>query len=486
MCDIVRLRAALADRYTRRVVFLSLAPVFAGSPLSAQAAGPAGLDGMVRAFIERHHIPSAAIAVVKDGRIVKSAAYGLANLELRVGATDSTVYEIGSISKQFAAQALMLLVGDGRLGLDDPLTKYLRIPAAWSGITLRQIVSHTSGLKDWDGGPDFSYHRSYTAEEYIALVDRYPPLFAPGERFSYTSAGTPLLGLVIDTVARESYERFVERRVFARAGLTATRFKHPSDIVPNRSGGYVDSAGVLVNGEPLRPSVVAPSGGVMSTARDMARWIIALETGRIITPATLATMETPVRLNDGSAYSAGLGWFIDTFHGHRLLLHNGSTVAGYSSVVYRYPDLKLAVVVLMNIDRFNAVNQLATRVASRYGTPLWTGAFAERADPDPAFSRGLLAMLAAVAESRDSELLAPNLRNAPGPPRTNPAFGFKGPYERFALLDREDLDAAGQLRFGNTIRSVYRYKLVAGPRVIYYTIEVTPAGRVARFVSEED
>jgi CubicO group peptidase (beta-lactamase class C family) len=455
------------------------------APLLAQGAGPAGLDTMVRSFIARHHIPSVAIAVVKDGRIVKSAGYGIANLELRIPATDSTVYEIGSISKQFAAEALMLLVEDGKLGLDDPLSKYLRVPATWSGITLHHIAEHTSGLKDWDGGPDFSYHHPYTAAEYIELVNRYPLNFAPGSRFAYTSAGTPLLGLVIDTVAREPYERFVERRIFGRAGLPATRFKHPSDIVPNRSGGYIDSAGVLVNGEPLRPSIIAPSGGVMSTARDMARWIIALESGRIVTPPTLAAMESPLTLNDGTTFSAGLGWFLDTFHGTRLLLHNGSTVAGYSSVVYRYPALKLSVVVLMNIDRSNAVNLLATRIASFYGTPLWTGAFAERTDPEPDVSRSVLSMLAAVADGRDSDLLAPNLRNPPGPPRTNRDFGFKGSVDRFALLDREDLGEAGQVRFGNLIRIVRRYKLVSGPSVIYFTVEFTPSGRVARFIREE-
>src|SRR4029077_20099606 len=130
-------------------------------------------------------------------------------------------------------------------------------------------------------------------------------------------------------------------------------------------------------------------------------------------------------------------WFLDTFHGHRLLLHNGSTVAGFSSVVYRYPDEHLAVVVLFNIDRFNAVNSLATRIASYYGTPLWTGAFAERPDPDPATGSRLLAMLAAVAERHDSDMLAANLRNPGHAPRTTPAFGFSGKVDRFAFLDRE-------------------------------------------------
>ena len=445
----------------------------------------AGLDDSVRAFISRLKIPGAAIAVAQNGRIVKSAGYGIANLELRTSVTDSTVFEIGSISKQFAAEAVMLLVEDGKLGLDDPISKYLKVPDAWSAITVRHIVNHTSGLKDWDGGPDFSYARNYTAADYIEMVNRNPLNFPPGERFAYTSAGYPLLGLIVDSVAREPYERFVERRIFAPAGLTATRFKHPYDLVPNRSGGYVDTTGVLQNGEPGRPGVIAPSGGVMSTARDMAQWMLALEAGRIVKPATLEQMQAPIKLNNGSTFSAGMAWFIDAFHGHPLLLHNGSTVAGFSSVVYRYPADRLAVVVLFNIDRFNAVNSLATRVASFFGTPLWTGAFPEQPDPDPAFSNRLVAMLAAVGESRDSDLLAPNLRNPGAAPRTNPVFGFKGAVERFAFLDREDLGPQGQRRFGNQIRWVYRYKLVGAGRVIYYTIEMTPELKVARFVSEE-
>ena len=460
---------------------LLLAPF--ANPLPAQSVP---LDDMVRAFIARHKIPSAAIAVAQNGRVVKSAGYGIANLELNVPATDSTVYEIGSISKQFAAEAVMLLVEDGKLGLDDPIARYLAVPPAWRPITIRHILTHTSGLKDWDGGPDFSYAREYSAAEYIDLVNRYPLNFPPGERFAYTSAGYPLLGLIVDSVAREPYETFARRRIFAPAGLQATRFKHPYDVVRNRSGGYVDTTGVLQNGEPGRPAVIAPSGGIMSTAREMAEWMIALDAGRIVKPATLRQMETAIELPGGRTFSGGIGWFLDTFHGHRLFLHNGSTVAGFSSVVYRYPDDHLDVVVLFNIDRFNAVNSLATRVASYFGTPLWTGAFPERPDPEPALTARFVEMLAAVAEHRDSDLLAPNLRNPGKPPRTNPACGFAGKVDRFAFLDREDLGAAGVTRFGNQIRYIYRYKLVAGQRGIYYTLELTPEGKVARFVSEED
>jgi CubicO group peptidase (beta-lactamase class C family) len=194
----------------------------------------------------------------------------------------------------------------------------------------------------------------------------------------------------------------------------------------------------------------------------------------------------PVRLNNGSTFSASYGWFLDTMHGHRILLHNGSTVGGFSSVVFYYPDDRLAVAVLMNVDRFDAVNVLAQRVAGQFIPALSAATIAEKADPDTALSRQFLVMIDNIANDRDSELLAPNLRNPGGPVRTNRARGFSGKVDKFAFLEREDLGPAGVVRFGNTIRYIYRYKLYAGDRLIYYTFETTPAGKVARFLAEEE
>ena len=443
-------------------------------------------DSTVRAFINRLNIPSAAVSVVKDGRVVYSAGHGLANRELRIVATDTTLYEIGSISKQFAALAVMLLVEDGTLHLDDSLSRWIpEVPADWSAITIRHVLTHTSGLKDFDGGPDISYGREWSVPDYIAMIAKYPLEFAPGTRLAYTSSGYPLLGLVVQAAAGESYEAFVTRRVFRPAGLTRTRFNHTDDATPVRAQGYVDSAGLLHTGVKGRPGILAPSGGILSTARDMAQWIIALEAGLIVKPATLATMQQPTILANGSPVSAGIAWFLDTFRGHPMLLHNGSTVAGFSSVVYRYPEDHLAVVVLFNVDRFNAVNNLATRVVSEFGPPLWTGAFAERPDPDPALAERLVGMLRAVGNRSDSDLLAGNLRVPGQASRARVEFGLPQAPDRVALLDREDLGASGVVRFGNTIRWVLRYRIIIGTRTAYYTFEVTPAGLVARFVRED-
>jgi CubicO group peptidase (beta-lactamase class C family) len=444
------------------------------------------MDDFVRSYLDRHNIPSAAVAVVKDGRIIKSKGYGNANLELRVAATDSTIYEIGSISKQFTAEAVILLIDEGKLRLDDPIQKYLKdIPPSWSKLTVWHLLTHTSGLPDWESKTQFSYRREYTPTEFIKLLAPLPLEFPPGDRWSYTNSGYPLLGMIIEAITGTGYEQFVTERIFLPAGMYHTRFKHPEEIVPNRSGGYVDHNGLLQNGEPLRPRVIAPNGGIMSTALDIARWDIALTNGVLLRPATLAQMMKPIRLNNGSMFDEGFSWFIDTFRGHPLFLHNGSTVAGFSSVVYRYPDDHLGVVVLLNIDRWNAVNVLATRIASFFVPGLSTLGLPELPDPDSNFSLKLLALLADVAANKDSEMLAPSLRNPSGPPRTTSSFGFKGPLTKFAFLDKEDFGKNGVEHFGNTIRWILRYKLTTVDRVRYYTFDITPDGKVARFFPEE-
>ena len=251
------------------------------------------------------------------------------------------------------------------------------------------------------------------------------------------------------------------------------------------ASGYADHAGLLENGEPLRPEILAPNGGVLSTASDMARWNLALTNHTLVKPTTMALMTTQTRFSDGSTFSGGIAWFLDEFRGHRMVLHNGSTVAGFSSVIYRYPDDDLSVVVLFNIDRGDAVNVLATSVASFYVPGLAMRSLAERSDPDSALSRRLLAMLADVADNRDSQMLAPNLRNPGGPVRTTPTRGFKASSSRISLLEVEDHGAHGIEHFGVNVRWVYRYKVEGDGRTVYYTIELSPAGKVTRFVPEE-
>jgi len=339
---------------------LSLVP-----ELKAQRAD--AVDAIIRDFIRRRNIPAAAIAIVRRGRVVKVAGYGVANLELNIAATGHSAFEIGSITKQFTAEAVMMLVEEGKLTLDDPIARYLPdLPDEWREIRLRHLLTHTSGLHDWEGDSAFSYRREYTTEEFVAFVARRPLDFTPGSRFGYSNSAYPLLGKIVEQVSGVPYERFARERIFTPAGMTETRLRDNTRLLPNRASGYVDQQGVLINGEPLRPAILAPNGGVVSTAADMARWLMALDAGTLVKPATLALMMAPTRLGDGSLFPGGIAWFLGDVKGHRMSVHNGSTVAGYSSVVYRFPYDELSVVVLLNIDRFDAVNVLASDIAAHY------------------------------------------------------------------------------------------------------------------------
>lgn len=328
------------------------------------------VDRYVRQFTRTHNIPGAAISIVRNGRVVKSAGYGTANLELNVPASAHSVFEIGSITKQFTAEAIMMLVELGKLGLDDPISRYIPdLPSAWDGIHVRHLLTHTSGLHDWesDTATSFSLTREYTAREFIAFVAGKPLAFNPGSRFAYTNSAYPLLGLVIEKVSGIPYERFIRERIFTRAAMTETRMRDNFSLVPNRASGYVDRGGLLRNGQPLRPAILAANGFILSTASDMAKWMIALLNDAIVTKASATAMSTPTRLADGSALPfLGMGWFLGSAAGHRYLAHNGATAAGFSSVVYLFPDDAIGVMVLLSIDRGDAVNRLATNIAAFY------------------------------------------------------------------------------------------------------------------------
>jgi CubicO group peptidase (beta-lactamase class C family) len=468
----------------RLLLALAATVVFSGA---AGAQTGDSVDAFVRAFIRQKNIPSAAISVVHHGKVLKAAGYGIANLELGVAATEHSVFEIGSMTKQITAEALMMLVEEGKLSLDDSVSKHLPgLPESWSGIRLRHLLTHTSGLPDWESDSTFSYRREYSLAEFVEFVSRHPLDFPPGTRFGYSNSAYPLLGKVIEKVAGMPYKQFITERIFAPAGMTETRFRDNASIVPNRASGYVDRNGTFINGERLRAEILAPNGGVLSTATDMARWNVALSNGLLVKPSSMAQMTTPTQFNDGSVFPVGaIGWFLGAFRGHKMLLHNGSTVAGFSSVIYRYPDDDLSVVVMFNVDRFDTVNKLAVDVAGFYVPGLSMRSLAARRDPNPELSRKLLAMLGDVADGHDSEMLAPNLRNPGGAPRTPPARGFKAPSARITFLEAEDLGAAAADPAGPKARWIYRYKLEGGGRVVFYTLELSPEQKVTRIAAEE-
>jgi D-alanyl-D-alanine carboxypeptidase len=306
-------------------------------------------DFYIRVITERD-VPSMALAVVKEGIVVKVGAYGIADLERRVAAVPDTVYKIGSVSKQFIAAGIMLLVQDGRLSVNDPITRYIpTAPAAWRPVTIRHLLTHTSGLVREP--PRFDSTRSQSDLEVITTAFRTPLQWQPGDKYDYSNLGYYALAQTITVVSGQPWDRFLQDRIFTPLNMASTR---TSTNDHNRVPGYLWTDGRHTRAEDW--VALRPSGAFVSTVLDMAKWETALQSGRILTAASLAEMWTPARLNDGGSFPYGFGWELDDFPpggyttGVRLVRHEG-TIPGFRGVIAHFPDHRLGVIALTNLDR---------------------------------------------------------------------------------------------------------------------------------------
>jgi CubicO group peptidase (beta-lactamase class C family) len=299
--------------------------------------------------------------VIQNDKTVKTAAYGFANLELRVPAGTDTAFEIGSITKQFTAAGILLLAQRGKLSVEDKISRYLEhTPPAWRDITIRHLLTHTSGLKSYTGLDGFELRRHLSQAQFIAAIAALPPEFPPGASWKYCNTGFNLLGYIIENVSGVSYWDFMYQNVFQPLGMNATTNRLPALIIPNRASGYEQTNHVLINRDYDLTDVFS-AGALVSTVGDLAKWNAALDSDSLLHASTKAQMWTPTKLNNGTATKYGFGWFIDTINGHRNIGHSGST-SGFSASIQRFPDDQLTVIVLTNTDEEIATT-LARRVA---------------------------------------------------------------------------------------------------------------------------
>ena len=355
------------------------------------------VDRYVQAQMQREHIPGLSLAIVRNGRIEKLRGYGFADVERKVPATADTVYEIGSITKQFTSMAVMLLVERGRLGLDDPIGKFLtRIPEAWRARTIRQILSHTSGIPDYEEVMGYDQYRNpMTPEQVFALVASRPLDFDPGTRWKYSNTGYYLLTLLIEKLSGESYTSFVSRNILAPAGMSLTRSSEPSDVIANRAAGYVYAAG-LRNRDAIQPSATGGAGMLVSTVGDMVRWASFIAKRALLKPESYAAMFADVRLGDGTATGYGFGWFVAPMRNRPSLSHSGET-PGFTANFLHLPDDGVTIIALQNsgnANPFNLTDHLARVLvpALRYTVisdprpevaALVRDFYAHRIDPEP-------------------------------------------------------------------------------------------------------
>jgi D-alanyl-D-alanine carboxypeptidase len=352
--------------FTRVICLVLLLTIVGAWPAHAD-----DLDDFLNAAIRQRNIPGVAIAVVKDGVLVRSAGYGLADRERGIAPGPETVFLIGSLSKQFIATGIMVLAQDSKLAVDDRIDKHFAdVPPAWHDITLRHLLTHTSGLRREAPAADLS--KAQPDIELIRSAYGVPLQWKPGDKYDYSNLGYYVLAEVITRVSGVPWHQFITQRVFAPLGMTRTTTTSDAGRLFNRASGYVWRDGAWS----AAPTLVAlrPSGAFVSTATDLAKWATALDGDQVLSRTSKTEMWKPVVLNGGGTFPYGFGWELDDFPpgGHvtgvPMIRHEG-TIPGFRPGFTRLPKQGLTIILMTNLDR-GPVDAIIAGIAVRYAPEL--------------------------------------------------------------------------------------------------------------------
>jgi D-alanyl-D-alanine carboxypeptidase len=339
------------------------------SPLNAQTEFPADLtekiDKLVTDTLTRTGVPSASIAVVKDGRIAYVKAYGDARVDPKTSATTAMRYSIGSISKQFTAAAILLLQEQGKLSLDDKVAKYIPNLTRANEVTIRQLLSHTSGYQDY-WPQDYVMKgmlEPTTAQKIMDMWARKPLDFDPGTKWQYSNTNYVIAGAIIEKVSRMPLLKFLQERVFTPLGMTSVMDIDQEKLGDADPTGYMRYA--------LGPLRVAPkegkgwlfaAGELAMPAQELAKWDISIIDQKLLKPASYQELGMDIHLRNGLATQYGLGVSVNSQAGHRALAHGGE-VSGFTAQNVVFPDDRAAIIVLVNQDAASAAGPIAAGIA---------------------------------------------------------------------------------------------------------------------------
>jgi CubicO group peptidase (beta-lactamase class C family) len=320
---------------------------------AAQNGNPSALDEKIDEFVKQQmqarKIPAASIVVLQNGEIVKAKGYGFANIEHQVAAKPETIYQSGSVGKQFTATLVMMLVEEGKLALNDKINKYLTdAPETWKEITVRHLLTHTSGISNklYD---QINMRADYTEDELLKKIAALPLDFQPGEKWNYSNPAYVTLGILIHKVSGKFYGDLLQEKIFKPLGMNTARIINEADIVANRAAGYRLAKGELKNQEWVSPALnTTADGSLYLTVLDMAKWDAALYTEKLLKKSSLEQMWTAVKLNNGKTQNYGFGWSFGEVKGHKIIEHGGAW-QGFTTFIARYVDDKLSVIVLTNL-----------------------------------------------------------------------------------------------------------------------------------------
>ena len=459
---------------------VSLLAALAAAPALAQAQDAsarlaANVDSIANAVLASTGVPSATVAVVMHGQLAYAQAYGSAKLDPHVAATPDMRYGIGSISKQFTAACVLLLQQDGKLKLDDPVSKYVPGLTRGNEVTIRQLLSHTSGYQDFwpqDYVPP-AMEKAITPQAILDHWAKQPLDFEPGTRWQYSNTNFEIAALIVEKASGKPFFQFVRTRVLEPLGITtAIDFDAlgPTSVQPT---GYMRfGLGPLRAATSTGPGWMYGAGELAMTASDLAKWDIAMIKQSLLKPESYRAMETTVLLKNGTSANYGLGVDVDMSGGHRTVEHSGE-VAGFTAENIVYPDDSAAVIVLTNQDAAPA----STLIATSIGRTLFT---TEDADTQNRTARaraifdGLQhgtidrSFLTADASAYFSAQALIDFQSTLGPLGAPTAFVQTAQHERGGMLER-----IYRVTFAGRSLRVWTYEMADGKLEQY---QLAPAG----------
>ena len=426
----------------------------------------------------RQKVPGLAVAVVHRGQPVVAKGYGLANVEHNVPVTRDTIFQSGSVGKQFTAAAAMVLVEDGKIGLADPVTKFLTdAPAHWKPITVRHLLTHTSGLPDYTAGM-VDYRRDYSEDDLLKFAYGLKLEFEPGARWNYTNTGYIVLGILLHKASGQFYGDILAERVFAKAGMKTARIISEEDIVPHRADGYR-----LVRNELKHQQWVSPrlnttaDGSLYLSLNDMIAWDAALREQKILKAESWKHVFEPVTLKSGKTYPYGFGWQVGDFAGRRAQRHGGSW-QGFQTHIARFPADDLTIIVLANLAQASP-ESISNAVAAAVDSTLVPPPLKPIADTDSDMQARVRRLLSeAAAGTLKAEEFA-YVRGGFKPRPPHEGLRSAGALKSVTLLEATELgDDRIRVYDATFEKATFRVRLAVAPdgKLAQFALTARPAG----------
>lgn len=436
------------------------------------------VDDFVRSRLVERHIPGAAIAVIKNGKVVKTKGYGVASVEFNAPVTTETVFEIGSVSKQITAAGIMLLVEDGKVNLDEKISKHLpNTPDSWKNVTVRNLLQHTSGIKSYSSLDGFELSKRMKQADFIKALAPHPLDFETGTTYLYNNSGYSLLSYIIESASGKSYWEFMRERVFKPLEMSKTTDRDPKIIIPNRAVGYEWQNNGLV-GRDYNLTDLSGAGAIVSTITDLTKWDIALRNDKLLKKSSKEQMWTPLTFTNSKTYPYGFGFRFSDIRGHKLIAHSGQT-AGFGASISRYVDNDLTVIALTNLGESGMGTLIAQGVAKFYIPAISLKMM--QAKPDDAKITQIVrtALQSRMENSPKPEIFSADLIRSLSTERAkanNLRIASFGAIKNLAFVGDEMSEG----------KKIYRYRVETAKRMFLWRFVFNDEGKVAEMVLEEE